>query len=43
VEQVKKTKKTDKKVGFIKMKVVNNLKSETVNKIVEENINRPLS
>jgi transposase-like protein len=39
VEQVKKTKKTDKKVGFIKMKVVNNLKSETVNKIVEENIN----
>jgi transposase-like protein len=38
VDQVKKTKRPDKKVGFIKMKVVKNLKSETVNKVVEENI-----
>ena len=40
VDQVKKTKRPDKKVGFIRMKVVKNLKSETVNKVVEENINK---
>jgi transposase-like protein len=39
VDQLKKTKRPDKKVGFIKMKVVKNLKSETINKVVEENIN----